>query len=623
MIIIRNRTVSFDESSSDINEYVDNTQTAWFNVISKNSNVDLDLLSGKFSQILSDNEQVLSKVDKTLLTLLKDASSMMLRPSSNNEPFKPAIVMADGRRSAMPCDFTANDLSILSIAVADISHIELKAVVNDLLWLCGKPRNPDHARNAIDGYTPSSINPERWYEDIDTKLERAYKLACSLKDEQRKLSVENLLKDAFHCDDKEFQDVSICVAQLIDKLNLFRHDFSAFAERLERLGERFYATDDYLGAVYFFELSAKKYRQDKNEEKAVFTLLRAAENYEAKANKQFHAGKGARLIASSSYVDAIHAYRRIPAKFREQYSIESKLSSIRHKLNEAGKNTLEHMGITNTPIDNADELITYSKQYVAGKSSLFEALVYLSSLVGLPNYQELKENEKKSMSKYFFSSLFSVTQYSNDGRVVAKSPPVGFDNDEKNKNQALETQMVQSFNRLLSFNVNMCIYPALDVILTEHHLSRDFIFQMCNSSPIVPKENINLICHAIWLGFEYEFDTAIHLVAPQIEKIVRMQLKQHSVHTTNIDKNGIEHENGLNTLLELGESSSVLSDDLLFELRAVFTSSHGANLRNEIAHGILTDAGAFSSAPVYGWWVLVRMVIQSLIKEARGNEQSD
>ena len=268
----------------------------------------------------------------------------------------------------------------------------------------------------------------------------------------------------------------------------------------------------------FFELSAKKYRQDKDEEKSVFVLFRAAESYESKAEKQFNAGKGTRLISSSTYEEAIHAYRRVPSKFREQYSVDSKLSALRHKLNEAGKNTLDHMGVVKPPIDNTDELITYSEQWVAGKSSLFEALVHLYGLVGLSKYEELKESEKENMSKYFLGSLFGVTQYSGDGRVVAKSPAIGFDNDEKKYNQALDTQMIQSFNRCLSFNVNMCIYPALDIILNEHHLSHDFIFQMCNSSPLVPKENINLICHAIWLGFEYDFDTAIHLVAPQVEK---------------------------------------------------------------------------------------------------------
>ena len=613
----------FKESSSGISEDIDNTETTWFKVIKDNENIDLHRLSGKFNQKLSDDELDLAKIDKTMLTLLKDVSSMMQSPSSTNEPFQPVLVMADGRRSAMPCDLTANDLELLSTAIVDISHIELKARVNDLLWLCSKPRNPDHARNAIDGYIPSNINPEKWYEEVDKKLERAYKLACSLKDEQRKLSVENLLKDAFHCDDNEFRDIAISVAELIDKLNLFKHDFFTFAARLEQLGEQFFTNKDYLSAVYFFELSAKKYRQDKDEEKSVFVLFRAAESYESKAEKQFNAGKGTRLIPSSSYEESIHAYRRIPAKFREQYSIDSKLSALRHKLNEAGKNSLEHMGVVKTPIDNADELISYSEQWVAGKSSLFEALVHLSGLVGLSKYEELKESEKENMSKYFVGSLFGVTQYSGDGRVVAKSPAIGFDNDEKNYNQALETQIIQSFNQCLGFNVNMCIYPALDIILNEHHLSHDFIFQMCNSSPIVPKENINLICHAIWLGFEYDFDTAIHLVAPQVEKIVRMQLKQHNAHTTNIDKNGIEHENGLSTLLDMVEARAVLGEDLLFELKAVFTSSHGANLRNEVAHGILTDGGAFSSAPVYGWWILVRMIIHSLIKVARENEPSE
>jgi len=110
--------VSFDEPSSGISECIDNTETAWFKVIRNNVNIDLHRLS-MFNQKLSDDELELSKIDKTMLTLLKDFSSIMLRPCSTNEPFQPVLVMADGRRSAMPCDLTANDLELLSTAIVD------------------------------------------------------------------------------------------------------------------------------------------------------------------------------------------------------------------------------------------------------------------------------------------------------------------------------------------------------------------------------------------------------------------------------------------------------------------------------------------------------------------------
>ena len=46
-----------------------------------------------------------------VLWLLADACSMMLHPNSLTEPFKPFAVFQD-RRSALPEDFTAEDLSL-------------------------------------------------------------------------------------------------------------------------------------------------------------------------------------------------------------------------------------------------------------------------------------------------------------------------------------------------------------------------------------------------------------------------------------------------------------------------------------------------------------------------------
>lgn len=611
-----------DETTSNINEAIERSESEWLKVINENENTDLNRLSSKFGQKLSDDELKLTKNDKEILPLLKDISSMMLTPKSNNEPFQPILVMADGRRSAMPCDLSLNDLNILSTILTKISHNDLKARISDLLWLCSKPRNPKHARIAIDCYICEEISPETWYGQKEKVLERAYKLAYLLKDAERMSKIEGLVKEAFYSDDEGFQGLIISIARLIDKLNLLKDYFPDIALRLEKIGEQLISEQDFQSAIQFFELSAKKYKQAKDEPKSIFMLFKAAECYASDAEHKYNAGKGSRLISNTLFEEAIHAYRKIPAKFREQYSVDDKISALRHNLSDAGKNTLEEMGVINTPIDNADELIALSEGCVSGEKSLYGALVHLSGLVGLSKYEELKANEKEGMSKYFFSSLFGETQYSSDGRVVAKSPAVGFGDDQKSYDEALNAKMVRSFNQCLDFNVRLCIYPALEQILKEHHLSRSFIFQMCDSSPIVPKENINLICQAIWLGFEFDFSTAIHLVAPQMEKIVRMQLKQHNAHTTTIDRNGIEHENGLSTLLDMDEAVIVLGEDLLFELKAVFTSSHGANLRNEVAHGILTDHSAFSSAPVYAWWMLVRMVIYSLIKAAKENEQT-
>lgn len=117
---------------------------------------------------------------------------------------------------------------------------------------------------------------------------------------------------------------------------------------------------------------------------------------------------------------------------------------------------------------------------------------------------------------------------------------------------------------------------------------------------------------AIWFGFEYEFANSIHLLCLQVENMIRVNLKEAGAQTSNVDRNGIENENGLSTLLDLPEAIEVFDEDLMFEIKAIFTDSLGPNLRNEVAHGLLNDDSNQNYSCVYGWWMILKLIIRSI-----------
>ena len=172
--------------------------------------------------------------------------------------------------------------------------------------------------------------------------------------------------------------------------------------------------------------------------------------------------------------------------------------------------------------------------------------------------------------------------------------------------------MIQNFQHDLQLIVQAQIIPALNQILMEYRVTKEFLRLLCYHSPIVPESHDDLMASALWCGFEHDFGNGIHLLAPQVEHLIRTLLKSKGVHTSNVDKEGVENENGLSTLLDHPRSESILGEDLLFELKAVLTESVGPNLRNEVAHGLLNDSNSHSSASVYCWWLVLRLVIKSL-----------
>ncbi|MEP4990437.1 MAG: DUF4209 domain-containing protein, partial [Paracoccaceae bacterium] len=324
---------------------------------------------------------------------------------------------------------------------------------------------------------------------------------------------------------------------------------------------------------------------------------------------------GSNMAANSFYENAIQAYRRIPNKNRVNYDVESRISVIRDKIKDSGRASLDEMALVETPGVDVSEIAKSSMAHVAGKSSPEEALMYFSGLFTGPKYQELASSAKEIMQESIFSSLAGSSHMSSDGRVVAKTPPMNLnagEDDPANK-AVLKRQVQQQFSFEVKLVVQGQILPALRQLLMEHRFTKDLLIAACYQSPIVPKDREKLLGYALWLGFEYEFGAAIHLLCPQVEHIVRTQLKESGFHTSTIDKDGIENESGLSTLMDSQEAVQVFGEDLSFEIRSVFTEVLGANLRNEIAHGLLDDNASSSLPAIYAWWMILRLVLRSIV----------
>ncbi len=138
----------------------------------------------------------------------------------------------------------------------------------------------------------------------------------------------------------------------------------------------------------------------------------------------------------------------------------------------------------------------------------------------------------------------------------------------------------------------------------------DFV-AMASRSPIVPKNRERLFGKALFAGYEKDFVAALHLLVPQIEHMVRWHLKAAGIKTTNLDKDGIENENGLSALMELPEVTQIFGEDLSFELKALVCDAFGPNLRNELAHGLLDDEACHSAYAIYAWWLGLKLVFNT------------
>ena len=137
------------------------------------------------------------------------------------------------------------------------------------------------------------------------------------------------------------------------------------------------------------------------------------------------------------------------------------------------------------------------------------------------------------------------------------------------------------------------------------------VINFVKQSPIVPVDRVRRLAKALFYGYERDFVIALHLLAPQIENIIRASLKRNGIRTSTLDSCGIETENGLSTLMEIADVDNIWGEDLSFELKALFCDSFGPNLRNELAHGLIDDLHCYSAASIYAWWLALRLVFNT------------
>lgn len=543
-----------------------------------------------------------------VLWLLADACSMMLVPSSPNEPFKPFAVFHD-RRSVIPDDLLDSDIAFFGEIVDEIDDPWLKARLSDLVWLKGKPRNPAFALNAIDAYSCIPLDTDTWVRDGRECWSRALSLARMLRGGagDRLHQMEEAIIAAFDAASRDDGFLGLWLADLLKSNGLGRTHRLDMARKLEALARQFDGEGDLHRAREYFSAATEWYRAISDKAKAAEMTVAVAEGWVKEAVARTASESPSHMVAASFYENAIQTYRTIPRAERSEHRVDERIAELRVYLNDSGERALGEMGLIQTPGVDITQLVENARKSVAGKSAQ-DALLAFVHLCNGANVEELRNSALERIRQFPLQSLFAATVISRDGRVIAKRPAMSLGAEETEDDEiAIRAEMIRDYGILVSLVVQGDILPALEVLLLEHRLREVDFIALARSSPIVPKDRAVLFGKALFAGYERNFVTALHLLVPQMEHLVRVHLKQAGATTTNIDKDGIQNENGMSTLMELPETVQVFGKDLAFELSSLFCDAFGPNLRNELAHGLLDEDVFNTPFAIYAWWLALRL----------------
>lgn len=553
-----------------------------------------------------------------VLWLLADACSMMLSPSSQNEPLKPYAVFHD-RRSVIPDDLSEADIAFFAQIVDAVDDCWLRARLADLVWLKVKPRNTAFALKAIDAYRSLPLDKDTWIHDGRDCWARAISLARMLRAGagDRVEQMEASIIDVFHAATRADGFLGLWLADLLRSNGLGRGHRPGVAKKLEALAHEFDGEGDLHRAREYFSAAADWHRGIPDEVKAAEMTVAVAEGWVKEAVARSASENPSHMAAATFYENAIQTYRMIPRAERATHRVDERIAELRTHLNDSGEKSLGEMGVIRTPGIDITQIVENARKSVTGRSAQ-EALLAFANLHRGANIEELRNSALERMRRFPLQSLFGATVMSRDGRVIANRPAMSLGGEPtENDEIAIRSEMIRDYGILVSIVVQGDIWPALEVLLLEHRLREADFIDLARHSPIVPKERAGLFGKALFAGYERDFVTALHLLIPQIEHLVRVHLKQAGAKTTNLDKDGIENENGMSTLMELPEAEQVFGKDIAFELKSLFCDVFGPNLRNELAHGLLDEDGCHSPFAIYAWWLTLKLTFNTWWNAAR------
>ncbi|MEQ1531209.1 MAG: DUF4209 domain-containing protein [Methylococcales bacterium] len=555
-----------------------------------------------------------------ILWLLSDACSMMLSPLSVNEPFKPYAVFHD-RRSVIPDDLTDADIKLFAEIVDAVDDVWLKSRLSDLVWLKGVPKNKKFALAAIDAYREIPLETNIWIRNGDDCWQRGISLCRMLKSGagDRLEQMETSIVMAFNSATMQDGFLGLWLATLLKTNGLGRKNRLEISKKLESLAKAFDSEGDLHRARQYFSASSDWFKVIPDIANASQMIVFVAEGWVKEAIASASSNNPSHMTASSFYENAIQTYRTIPRSERLTYRVNERISELRAYLNDSGDKAMGEMGRIVSPSIDISQIVENSRKSVAGKSAM-EALFAFANLHNGAKVDELRNSVLERMKQFPLQSLFGATVMSADGRVIAKRPAMSLRGELTESDEiSIRAEMIRDYGIFVNIEVQGQIWPALETMLLEHRLRETDFVELASQSPIIPKERARLFGKALFLGYERDFVSALHILIPQIEHMVRVHLKQAGAQTTNLDKDGIDNENGLSTLMDLPEVAAVFGKDLSFEIKTLFCDAFGPNLRNDMAHGLLDEEAFHSANAIYAWWLGLKLVFNTWWSTAHQN----
>lgn len=475
-------------------------------------------------------------------------------------------------------------------------HPVLQARYADVVWdlakvMGEKQRNPQMALLATDAYLASLPLRRELYDKFHAAA-RALELAILIKDEERIERARKALLALHHDAMAAGHHWWFAFDYLIDnkQANTTNEELQSLVDNMEKLLSIFSSTEPDKFNPHDAQNVVKRLMKYYEKARRPDDIKRLKSSVGAAFEHFGNLGDG--MTGSYAMQTAFSAYRSAGLtedSQRARISMEKKIGEARQQMAPIGTT----ITVTKQQMDEYLEILIVED---AGQTLVNIACEFLS------NQRELEERVQKLNEQSPLMAMMPM-EIMAENRVVARIGSVEDDPEGHLLRQA-------SMNFALS---NIWLHQAMTKAIEVHGLTPEQIVTWINRSDLF--EDTTLLLEGIKAWFERDFIKATHILVPQIEHGLRQIVAQLGKPITKAHPRNVP---GASVMLNMGDIlndqaiTEALGPDFSLHMLAFYADPRGRNVRNELAHGLMS-AEEMNESTVQ--WLIHTLLILGIWKE--------
>lgn len=536
----------------------------------------------------------LSEEEKSIFDLLKNIVSLGTKIHNDGIEFHPMFVMADGSRTFSIEDISEDDYLILHSLKLEKMPLILRALIADILWTNKKEFNA--AKIAANAYWELFTF---WYRDDDNvgTIDIIRRAVCISAQTKQTLLFEKI--QGWFVDFLEKKAANNDGFFALRVMELFfgqkNFDVSIFLPVLDDLIDG--NSDNIAKVEQAYKLKTECLFKLKRKEDAIKNNNLLADYYLEFAEKIFKKDIQGALRAVNFYQKGIMLYRN---------NGESDKADAAHKrLVEIQKEIPKIMVPFSVELD-IKGVIDNLKANMEGLS-FEECVIRLTQMFVFEKQEDIKKRVIEEFKDNPISHLFGKSLINAQGQTVLALHPLDIHDPEKDP-KLMELHMYQNALEKQKVAGDIWVKNALIIIRDKFVIDKSMVEFLVKDNPIIPDGRERIFQSGLYMFLNGDYYEALHILAPQVENLFRNIAREVGGLTVTLEKDGSSMGKVLSSILSLPELVDCYDNDILFTFRGLLNEQAGANIRNEIAHGIISEYACSTGVCLYFGVAVIKLL---------------